>query len=148
MTSKEWQSARYYRLKAAGLCTRCMKPVEKSKALCNECAKRRKKQRQEYEFGKYWARRNEGKCVRCGDAAVNTFCATCAQIVKLKREARVSKRIEQGYRLCASCKTILPKRCKFMTCDSCRERHHEQTRKRRERRMYAKMIAGMTEVSG
>lgn len=87
-THLERVKARYYRLKAAGICTMCGKvPAVEGKAHCPRCRELNRLN------GKKWRDENRanGTCMRCGKAPVRkgiTLCFACA----LKDSERMQKR--------------------------------------------------------
>lgn len=94
---EEAKSVTYYKRKAAGVCTRCGKPDErtvKGRVLCAECAERRKKWEADHRYDNYYhkkipytyiARKAAGVCTNCGASDERTqrglvHCAKCAEL--------------------------------------------------------------------
>lgn len=80
-------AARYYRLKAAGVCTSCGIPDERTGrgcARCQACYDKTKDRRREYSRMVYAERKSRGVCTYCGKVDAYTMvgrslCAECCE---------------------------------------------------------------------
>lgn len=143
MTKKE----KYDMRKAAGLCVSCGKPAAEGKVICGECADKRNKYKKElYEW-----RKSIGICTQCGKnpAYKGGMCLVCKQDHaewnrahgvgksdkerqqrKISSKALYEQRKSEGK--CPKCGRKLPKDCKTVYCNECRNRAKRNERDRRQ----------------
>lgn len=75
---------KYYELKSKGICPRCKtNKLANGKSRCENCLK--------IELERFYAKRNNGLCARCGNESIKMLCETCSKLRNGKNKQKLKE---------------------------------------------------------
>lgn len=114
------------KLRQGGQCLRCAAPLDREGAECSTCLIIRADEQKPKQMQRYYKKRAQGKCTRCGRPSEKTLCLVCVDMQASYKRNMEAKRREQG--LCPNCgRKPLPGKVSCVVClETWRERYHKR----------------------